>query len=576
MHDKWRHAGVVLVRRAPEWLMLALVGLSLAAARALLVYCAQTFIENATMATDPPPHAVTDAAPATAGFYHALSPRVLLAGGAGRWALILGWLLSLGASLWLGVLQLYGGWYGFQVKAGELTFLLSIYPPLTISTLWVLCFGYAWGASLAYLTTFMVGLLSGLSPGWAMVFGLANPLGLLVMALVYQQVRVSFIPRSLAALMFFVSISFVSGIASATGSFIWSYYNKLSALGAFQAWQGWWAGNFLQTVTTCAPLLYLFGPRLLRWRERHWPSLATEASYRWVWLAALSSLAGVIAFLWLSFVLADRSVMAMPGAADQQWQQRALLYRDSARSVYWVMSVLLFAMVFLGYRFLTQRTRQLRQSATRLAQQRDLALRRQQEAETARNELHQLNMELAARILEVEGLQAQLREQANRDPLTGLHNRRYLHQHLPALLQSAQQQQRHLCVLLLDLDHFKLVNDRHGHAAGDAVLRLFAAQLAAMAGPGDLLVRYGGEEFLLVLPAADEARVGQLLQQLQATLDASQLRVDSGTLAQLSFSAGVTFGSGRQDSEDDLLLQADAALYQAKAAGRRTWRVYQP
>lgn len=528
------------------------------------------------MATAPSSDAVADDAPATAGFYHALSPRVLLAGGAARWPLILGWLLSLGASLWLGVLQLYGGWYGFEVKAGELTFLLSIYPPLTISTLWVLCFGYAWGASLAYLTTFMVGLLSGLSLGWAMVFGLANPLGLLVMALVYQQVRVSFLPRSVAAVMFFVSISFVSGIASATGSFIWSYYNKLSALGAFQAWQGWWAGNFLQTVTTCAPLLYLFAPAVLRWRERHWPSRMTEARYRWVWLAALSSLAGVIAFLWLSFVLADRSVMAMPGAAEQQWQQRALLYRDSARSVYWVMSVLLFAMVFLGYRFLTQRTRQLHQAAARLAQQRDLALRRQQEAETARNALHQLNVELAARIHEVEGLQAQLREQASRDPLTGLHNRRYLHQHLPALLRTAQQQQRRLCVLLLDLDHFKQVNDRHGHAAGDAVLRLFAAELAAIVAPGDLLVRYGGEEFLLVMPAADEARVTQLLPQLQAALDSSQLRVDSGALVPLAFSAGVTFGSGRQDSEDDLLLQADAALYQAKAAGRRTWRVYQP
>lgn len=527
------------------------------------------------MASDSPPAIVHGAPVAVDGFYQALSPRVLFDGGRAGWRLALAWLLSLAASLWLGVLQLYGGWYGFEIKAGELTFLLSIYPPLTISTLWVLCFGYAWGAALAYLTTFMVGLLSGLSVGWAMVFGLSNPLGLLVMALVYQQVRVSFIPRGLAALMFFVTISFVSGIASATGSFIWSYYNKLSALGAFQAWQGWWAGNFLQTVTTCAPLLCLFGPGLLRWRERHWPSRASNTHYRWAWLAALSSLAGVIAFLWLSFVLADRSVMAMPGAGEQQWQQRALLYRDSARSVYWVMSVLLLAMVFLGYRFLTQRTQQLSQAADRLADQRDLALSRQQEAEAARNALHRLNEELAGCVREVEGLQAQLREQATRDPLTGLHNRRYLHQQLPAMLQAGAAPAGGLCVVLLDLDHFKLVNDRYGHAVGDAALRLFADQLAAAVSPADLLVRYGGEEFLLVLAAANEASVAQLLQRLQDGLAGSELAAGESKLGGLSFSAGVTFGSGGPDSEDDLLLQADAALYQAKAAGRRTWRRYQ-
>jgi len=283
----------------------------------------------------------------------------------------------------------------------------------------------------------------------------------------------------------------------------------------------------------------------------------------------------VIAFLWLSFVLADRSVMAMPGAGEQQWQQRALLYRDSARSVYWVMSVLLLAMVFLGYRFLTQRTQQLSQAADRLADQRDLALSRQQEAEAARNALHRLNEELAGRVREVEGLQAQLREQATRDPLTGLHNRRYLHQQLPAMLQAGAAPAGGLCVVLLDLDHFKLVNDRYGHAVGDAALRLFAAQLAAAVSPADLLVRYGGEEFLLVLAAANEASVAQLLQRLQDGLAGSELAAGDSKLGGLSFSAGVTFGSGGPDSEDDLLLQADAALYQAKAAGRRTWRRYQ-
>ena len=516
---------------------------------------------------------------AAAGCYQPLPLAVLSeAAGRPRWQLVSAWLLSLVASLWLGVVQLDGGWYGFQVHAGELSFVLSIYPPLTISTLWVLCIGYAWGASLAYLTTFMVGMLSGLPLGWALVFAFANPLGLLVMAQVYQHVQVSYLPRTLPALMFFITISFISGIASATGSFIWSYYNDLSALGAFQAWQGWWAGNFLQTVVTCAPLLLLLTPRLMRWRLQHWPHFdqASTMDQRWAWLVALLSLAGVIAFLWLSFMLADRGVMALPGNSAQQWQQRAMLYRDSAMSVYWVMSVLLFAMVFLGYRFFTQRTLQLRQAAERVAYERDLALRRQGEAEVARNALHQLNQELAARIREVELLQAQLREQALRDPLTGLHNRRYLHQRLPALLLSAQTAGPQLCVVLLDLDHFKRVNDQHGHATGDAVLRHFAALLLAAVRPADAVVRYGGEEFLLLLRGYPTEQVDALLRGVQAAFAASSIAVPDGQLSGLSFSAGITFSQGVSDSEDNLLQQADDALYQAKAAGRHTWRQYQP
>ncbi|SCK23036.1 diguanylate cyclase [Vogesella sp. LIG4] len=512
------------------------------------------------------------------GVYRPLSLAVLWQGGnvAARCYLLLAWLLSLGLCLWLGVVQLYGGWYGFQANVGELSFVISIYPPLTIATLWVLWFGYAWGALLAYLTTLMIGVLSGLSPGWCVLFAFANPLGLLVMAQVYHHVNVRYVPSSLASLLFFVTVCFISGVSSATGSFIWSYSNKLSALGAFQAWQGWWTGNFLQTVLTCGPLL-LLTPWLQRWRDYRWPQVGDRPMLQshWVRLLALLSLAGVLAFLWLSFLLADRSVMTLGGDSSGAWQQRAMLYRDSAMAVYWVLSVLLFAVVFLGYRLFRQRTLQLKLAAERVAYERDLALRRQSESEVARQALHQLNLELAARMNEVEQLQAQLHEQASRDPLTALYNRRYLHQRLPQLLQRAERNGKPLCLVLIDLDHFKVVNDQHGHAIGDAALKQFAALFCGLLQPEDIAARYGGEEFCLVLPQRSVEQVEVLLHNLQAAYGGLRIACKQGELSGLSFSAGIAFMDGTQ-SEDALLQQADAALYQAKAQGRHTWRLYEP
>lgn len=504
---------------------------------------------------------------------HALPLAVLLQRSPARWQLLLAWLLSLALCLWLGVVELYAGWYGYSVHFGELDFVISIYPPLTIATLWVLWFGYAWGASLAYLSTLLVAYLSGLSLGWALLFACSNPLGLLVMSLVYRHVKVRYVPSSLPAALFFVTICFISAVSSATGSFIWSYSNKLSAMGAFAVWQGWWSGNFLQTVLTCGPLLLLGTPAVLRWREQRWPQRAAVApAQRWVGLVAVFALCGVLGFLWLSFWLADRSVAAQVGDSAQAWQQRAMLYRDSAMAVYWVLSVLMLALVFLGYRFFRQRTLQLQQAAQSVAFERDWALQRQQEAESAHQALQTLNRELAVHMAEVEQLQQQLQEQARRDPLTGLYNRRYLHERLPVELQHASHLGQSLCLVLIDLDHFKAVNDQYGHAMGDAVLKALATLFAGRLRAADFAVRYGGEEFCLVLPGCDIAGAAACVAELQQAYAGCRVAGDSNALQGLHFSAGIASYPTHGSDEEALLREADAALYQAKAAGRNCVR----
>lgn len=152
---------------------------------------------------------------------------------------------------------------------------------------------------------------------------------------------------------------------------------------------------------------------------------------------------------------------------------------------------------------------------------------------------------------------------ATRDDLTGLHNRRFGVELLEQALERSQRYGERVAVAMLDLDHFKAINDEYGHSIGDAVLVEFSRFMTRTLRASDTLIRWGGEEFLLILPGIDrflaESTVNRVLRQLhQRALSPAALKV--------SFSAGV--GEYRRQTADQLLESADQALYQAKAAGR--------
>jgi diguanylate cyclase (GGDEF)-like protein len=164
-------------------------------------------------------------------------------------------------------------------------------------------------------------------------------------------------------------------------------------------------------------------------------------------------------------------------------------------------------------------------------------------------------------------LQQQLHEAAIHDPLTSLHNRRFLDEITPSLLASATRKQQTLSLAMIDLDHFKAINDQHGHAAGDIVLRHVAQLLQTHLRQSDFLFRIGGEEFLVLLPDTSAEQVGQ---QVQAWRDLLRLQppiIDGQPLA-ITFSAGIAEHHWAHQSLDVALLHADQALYQAKANGR--------
>ncbi len=157
-------------------------------------------------------------------------------------------------------------------------------------------------------------------------------------------------------------------------------------------------------------------------------------------------------------------------------------------------------------------------------------------------------------------------ELALTDSLTGLYNQRYLLRHLRGLLTVSPD--REVALLMLDIDHFKQVNDRHGHAAGDRALRVVADTLRANTRVFDLVARYGGEEFVVVMPGASSDEALAAAERLRAAVAAMSFVAEADLRYPLSVSIGVACGGTGSKTPEALLRDADVALYAAKRAGR--------
>ncbi|GAA0270237.1 GGDEF domain-containing protein [Cryptosporangium japonicum] len=167
-------------------------------------------------------------------------------------------------------------------------------------------------------------------------------------------------------------------------------------------------------------------------------------------------------------------------------------------------------------------------------------------------------------------LASALREQerlAVTDPLTGLHNRRFFDDTMRTEVARARRTGRPLALVVLDLDHFKKINDERGHHAGDLTLMQAAARLQAVTRGGDVVARFGGEEFVWLLPDTDETGAAILAERLRAALCSEPVEVSETCLVPVTGSLGVASASGLVDDEA-LMRDADRAMYHAKATGR--------
>lgn len=463
--------------------------------------------------------------------YQILSPRLLWRQGSPRERRsVLGlWAVLTLACIGLGVLTVQQGWSGMPLRLGGVTVHITLYPPLLICLLLTVAWGWIWGAVPAYLATLCLALYADMPLPWALLFAGANPLGLAVMGIGYQAIAARRELRGLSALLYFVQLGFVASVFSSSGALIWSYTNGIDRTALLAIWQGWWLGGFLQTVLLAGPLLVLAAPALARWQARHARLMAAHTgNVRRSVLRLLGVVSsGVVAYGYLTLHLATQQLEAAGPPSPA-----AAILRDTTWVFFWVFALIVLFIAFFGYQLFRQW-----QGST------DALLAQLQHANQRLDDL------------------------ARTDALTGLRNRRSMDERLNEALQRQARSGGAASVVMLDIDHFKQVNDRHGHPAGDTVLRALAQSIRAEVREVDAAGRYGGEEFLVLLPGTDTGGALLFAERLRRRVAALRVPVDGGDIA-ITISLGVAAHAAPTEGAPAWLARADRALYQAKRGGR--------
>ncbi len=178
-------------------------------------------------------------------------------------------------------------------------------------------------------------------------------------------------------------------------------------------------------------------------------------------------------------------------------------------------------------------------------------------------EIGKRNEELQKEVQERKKVEAELQQLATTDSLTGLYNRRMFQQFLAAEIERDKRYRSGLCIIFCDLDHFKLINDHFGHAAGDRVLQAFAASCKKILRDSDIVARWGGEEFVILVPQANLENTVSIAKKLQMATE----QIDCPPVGRFTSSFGVTIFVA-SDTTESFIKRADDALYLAKGNGR--------
>ncbi|WP_199054623.1 GGDEF domain-containing protein [Aquitalea sp. ASV15] len=446
-----------------------------------------------------------------------------------------GWLCSLLLSLGLGVLSVAENWSGMPLQFGGVTVYITVYPALLISLWWSLCLGWWWGALPAYLTTLVLALYAGMAWQWAALFAFADPLGVAVMVLGFRALPMLRGLRSLESVLHFVQLSFVGSIFSSSGALIWTYCNKQAFSELLPIWQGWWLGFFLQNLLLVGPVLAQSWRATDRWLSRHQalpPASEAESRHLIVLLLVLVSL-GALVYGYLSLSLGSSLLLGqLQHGLSPELRQAAMVMTQTGWVFFWVFALQVLFNAFFAYRLFLHWQGRNQQLLTALKQS-----------------------------------NAYLAQLVRLDGLTGLLNRRSGDEVLQQEWLRSQRSGQQAVLIMLDIDHFKQVNDEYGHDVGDRVIERVATLLLEHTRAIDTAIRYGGEEFLLVLPHTTQEGGVQLAERLRQQMAARTLHCNDVEVS-VTLSLGVAATTMVMQDKAAWVKQADMALYQAKRAGR--------
>jgi polar amino acid transport system substrate-binding protein len=183
------------------------------------------------------------------------------------------------------------------------------------------------------------------------------------------------------------------------------------------------------------------------------------------------------------------------------------------------------------------------------------------------------NRKLARMNKQLKELQNKLLEQAHRDPMTNLYNRRYFHEVSSTILQIAQRENSNISLIMIDIDNFKLINDTYGHAIGDEVIKKLAQLLQDNVRLSDVVCRFGGEEFVILLPDTDIKGAQKIASKIREVVEKNTLFIEKKSI-KFTISLGVASLLSHTDNIESILKRADKALYEAKESGKNKTVVY--
>jgi diguanylate cyclase (GGDEF)-like protein len=432
------------------------------------------------------------------------------------------WLAGTALAVGLALLEARFDWSAIPVPLGPLTVGFTIYPPLMVVLLLAIWLGPPWGMVPGFLATFASALAVGIPAPVAAAFALATPLEVLILWGSMVTLNISPDLRRWSDVRRFLAAGLIAAAASSVAALIWSDSRRVGLNESQRLWQGWLLGDLAQIALVVAPVLRLLGPRVRAALDRHFRTPPRrEFSYRAsVLLTILVSLT-LVGLTALGARLIMGSLQIPEDARTASGEPLVPRLREIGLFVALMVTVLLVT------------TGAFSASMARLGdRERALSLR---------------------------------------DALTGCFNRRAFYRLFRKEADRARRLGAGLSLLSLDIDHFKEVNDAHGHGFGDDVLRLLARRVRAQLREPDLLFRWGGEEFLILLPHSAPGAAGHLAERVRASVADEPFRVgDDAREVPVTVSLGVAAADARNGAleADEMLERADVALLAAKREGR--------
>ncbi len=438
------------------------------------------------------------------------------------------WVLINVISVVTGVLNVQWGWNAMPVAIGPLRIELTFYPPLVLGLLCAVWLGPTWGIVPAYLANLASALSSGINWPLGALFSLAGAIEIAIFWGSMVTLNVSPDLRRLRDFLRFTAVALVAPTTSSLAVIIWNTAHGLDFRAGQSTWRGWVLGDFAQALLIVAPVLHWLGRPVKNLVDRQFPS-SPRQNLTYTRAAFLSftvfALMGVLVFVGIGMLQSsldiDPRTLTMKGEPLGPRLFEVELF----------LGLLVVASIVATGVFST-------------------ALARMGERQ---------------------------RSLAYRESLTGCFNRRAFHELFQREAERSRRLGQGLSLVFLDVDHFKALNDARGHETGDRLLQQLALRIQSVIRETDLLFRWGGEEFVILLPHTSPPDARALAERVRvAVAERPFLGVDLHPAVQMTVSLGAAGTDEPPALAEGLLARADAACYEAKRRGRNRVEVAPP